>query len=129
MVTPESTSSTATKRATKSARLPRLAAGVNFFEESAPKHVDFAVLAMERYPDRQWEQLTNKEKADLIRDALKPRHVLINPRSNFMKAWDMLMCLALVFIGIVTPYEVVFVTSVYASIFVINRVIDVIFLI
>mmetsp|Transcript_62218 Transcript_62218/g.181676 ORF Transcript_62218/g.181676 Transcript_62218/m.181676 type:complete len:731 (+) Transcript_62218:48-2240(+) len=127
-----STASGPIRRATtsrKSTRLWRLSGGRSIFEETVPKQVDFAVLAMERYPDRQWHQLTSHEKVDLLRDALKPRHSLINPRSKFMRTWDMLMGLALVFVGIVTPYEVVFLTSVHWSLFVINRVVDVIFLI
>jgi len=54
---------------------------------------------------------------------------LLNPRSRTLKYWDPLMGVFLIFISLVTPFEVAFLTPKYDGLFAINRAIDIMFLI
>lgn len=106
----------------------RPAKSANFFEDIAPRTINFHTLCMEKYPEKQWDDLSVHEKVNLIRAALRPRHFLINPHCKVMKFWDGLLALALAFVGLVTPYEVVFITQVDWAFFGVNRFVDLIFI-
>eukprot|EP00418_Pyrodinium_bahamense_P024826 CAMPEP_0179133262 /NCGR_PEP_ID=MMETSP0796-20121207/63366_1 /TAXON_ID=73915 /ORGANISM="Pyrodinium bahamense, Strain pbaha01" /LENGTH=720 /DNA_ID=CAMNT_0020832221 /DNA_START=20 /DNA_END=2182 /DNA_ORIENTATION=+ len=96
--------------------------------EIEPKSINFEVLCADRYPDRKWQELSAKQKASLLSAALKPTHYLIHPRSTSVKYWDSVVALALMFVGIVAPYEMVFLSSVDWAVFAVNRVVDLIFI-
>eukprot|EP00746_Dinoflagellata_sp_MGD_P135547 gnl/MRDRNA2_/MRDRNA2_69592_c0_seq1.p1 gnl/MRDRNA2_/MRDRNA2_69592_c0~~gnl/MRDRNA2_/MRDRNA2_69592_c0_seq1.p1 ORF type:complete len:303 (+),score=37.48 gnl/MRDRNA2_/MRDRNA2_69592_c0_seq1:81-989(+) len=53
---------------------------------------------------------------------------IIDPKSKFMQKWDILTALALVFTSVVTPFEVGFLETKINTLFVINRLVDVLFL-
>lgn len=93
-----------------------------------PKHINFLELCIAKHPGKQWGDLSNHEQVELIREALRPTHSLLDPRSTYMKCWDTIMGIALVFTSIVTPYEVVFTSNVEVHLFVLNRSMDAIFL-
>ena len=70
------------------------------------------------------------EGADELRQRLRDqqRRMLINPTSRFMQRWDPLMMTMLIFVAIVTPYEVAFLETKLSPLFWINRGVDVIFI-
>jgi len=94
-----------------------------------PKHLNFLDLASLKYPDRQWQDLHLKEQVELVREALTSNSFLVDPNGKMMKYWDISVALALVFTGIVTPYEVVFMKQPGGALFVVNRFIDLLFII
>mmetsp|Transcript_47295 Transcript_47295/g.109444 ORF Transcript_47295/g.109444 Transcript_47295/m.109444 type:complete len:744 (+) Transcript_47295:65-2296(+) len=96
-----------------------------------PNNIDLAGLCAERFPDRNLQQLCAWEVADLMRHLLKPSHCLLDPRSHLVSRWDLAMAAALTFVGMVTPYEVVFLPSDsrYWGLFIVNRFVDVFFVI
>jgi len=104
--------------------------------EIEPKTIRFQEICLQKHPGRQWKDLTSHERVEIIREELKPKRMLINPRSTLMKYWDGCVALALVFVGLVTPYEVVYlsddlvwVNGLGLALFVVNRIIDFLFLI
>lgn len=62
----------------------------------------------------------------MLRSSLVPEHALVDPHSVYMKWWDLVIGICLVYVGIVTPYEVVFVGTLAPSdwLFLVNRVVD-----
>lgn len=95
-----------------------------------PKDIDLAAWTHHRFPGRRWEELDIHEQAKLLSRALRPEHFLIEPHSSFMRFWDMLIALCLVYVGTVTPYEVVFVGPLEPTdlLFIANRFVDIVFL-
>ena len=45
-------------------------------------------------------------EVDIIRHEITPKIILIDQNSMFMRRWDCVMLLCLVFVAIVTPFEV-----------------------
>eukprot|EP00418_Pyrodinium_bahamense_P038623 CAMPEP_0179204744 /NCGR_PEP_ID=MMETSP0796-20121207/102070_1 /TAXON_ID=73915 /ORGANISM="Pyrodinium bahamense, Strain pbaha01" /LENGTH=395 /DNA_ID=CAMNT_0020909629 /DNA_START=6 /DNA_END=1190 /DNA_ORIENTATION=+ len=93
-----------------------------------PKDINFHALCLATYPDRQWQELTVHEQVGLIRVALKPAPFLVDPRSPKMKKWDTLIGICLAFVGIITPYEVVFIDKINVVLFAVNRFVDMVFI-
>lgn len=52
---------------------------------------------------------------------------VINPRNKFMKKWDIVMLLLLLYTAVVTPYEVAFLATEWNFLFVLNRFVDALF--
>jgi len=50
------------------------------------------------------------------------------PESAFMQRWDLMLMIALIFTAIVTPYEVAFVSTELDALFVVNRLVDLVFI-
>jgi len=94
------------------------------------KDVNLNVQADHWFPGRKWGDLDLKDQVDVVRRSLNPEGNLIDPHSYYMKYWDVLIILCLVFLGIVTPYEVIFIGPLTPSnwLFVVNRFVDVVFL-
>ena len=63
--------------------------------------------------------------------ATKPEQAvnMISPNHDFMKRWDLFMILLLSYVSIVTPYEVAFLKTKIDFLFVLNRVVDIGFII
>lgn len=59
---------------------------------------------------------------------LKGRRCLVNPQSTFMRTWDFLMIVLLFFTAVVTPFEVAFLETSVNALFVLNRLIDALFI-
>ena len=54
--------------------------------------------------------------------------ILLDPRTSaFLNRWDVLTSLALVYTSLITPFEISFLTSHVAALFVINRLVDGVF--
>ena len=64
---------------------------------------------------------------DLIRESLTSKHWLLDPDTAYMKCWECVVLLALVYTAFVAPFEVAFLSGSLGSIFYLNRVIDVVF--
>jgi len=97
--------------------------------EFEPKEVNLLEECALIYPGRQWSDLSSGEQVEVIRAALQPQHYLIDPHCEYMKYWDLVLSVALLFTGIVTPYEVIFVGRVKWDnwLFIVNRIVDIIF--
>jgi len=92
------------------------------------KDVNFQDLTQRKYGDKvQWQQLSVSDQVDLIREALKAKTFLIDPNSDYMKYWDIMVVLCLIFTAIVTPFEIAFLKPAYDSLYVINRCVDFVF--
>jgi len=106
-------------------RLTRLLTASNF----EPKELNLLEECAHIYPGRQWSELSTREQTDVIRTALHPQHWLIDPHCDYMKYWDLVLSVALLFTGVVTPYEVIFVGTVTwdSWLFLVNRIVDMIF--
>jgi len=97
-----------------------------------PREVNFGDLCRQFYPEKKPSELTCQEQVTLIRYALRKREsFLIDPHSTFVKYFDLVITVALVFTGVVTPYEVIFVKTVAATdwLFFVNRIVDLIFVV
>mmetsp|Transcript_88637 Transcript_88637/g.247995 ORF Transcript_88637/g.247995 Transcript_88637/m.247995 type:complete len:688 (+) Transcript_88637:95-2158(+) len=94
-----------------------------------PKSLNLVEECAAIFPNRQWSELTPKEQTEVIRRALQADTILLNPHSEYIKYWDLLIAVALLFTSIITPYEVVFTTKVAIEswLFWFNRLIDIIF--
>ena len=76
-------------------------------------------------------------KADMVESTKRIRRQLnsmqrrtVPPNGRFLKVWDRMMLLSLVWVATVTPFEVAFVpaTPVIWPLFAINRIVDVVFI-
>eukprot|EP00931_Biecheleriopsis_adriatica_P077277 TRINITY_DN5086_c0_g1_i8.p1 TRINITY_DN5086_c0_g1~~TRINITY_DN5086_c0_g1_i8.p1 ORF type:complete len:846 (+),score=137.95 TRINITY_DN5086_c0_g1_i8:183-2540(+) len=82
---------------------------------------------------KSWMDIPLDRQVDLIRAALKPKGLLLDPTSEYMKYWDVLIMACLVFTSLVTPYEIAFFENEEGTFAVLlqfmNRVIDAVFII
>lgn len=86
-------------------------------------------LAWKHY-GRKYDDLNTKDQVELIRNEITPKVTLIDGNSMFMRRWDIIMLLCLVFVAIVTPYEVSFLeTTGINFLWVFNRVVDCFFIV
>mmetsp|Transcript_126002 Transcript_126002/g.288412 ORF Transcript_126002/g.288412 Transcript_126002/m.288412 type:complete len:649 (+) Transcript_126002:3-1949(+) len=53
---------------------------------------------------------------------------MLDPQGTFCRYWDVLIFLGLIFCALVTPYEVVFTETEFGFMFIVNRLVDVIFI-
>mmetsp|Transcript_14004 Transcript_14004/g.29290 ORF Transcript_14004/g.29290 Transcript_14004/m.29290 type:complete len:654 (+) Transcript_14004:42-2003(+) len=93
-----------------------------------PKAVDFNELCSTFDASKAWNDLALKDQAGLLREALSSHNFLIDPNSNYMKYWDLVIATALVFTAIFTPYQVVFFRKPTILSFTVNRLLDAVFL-
>jgi len=82
------------------------------------------------HPGRNWHDLPVCEQAEVFRQALLPENLLIDPHCAYMRAWDTLVAACLIYVGIVTPYEVIFIgpLDIDSWLFLYNRIVDAIFI-
>jgi len=82
-----------------------------------------------QYTGRKWQDLDNHDQVDIIKRALQADTFLIDPHSDYMRYWDLVIASALLFTGVVTPYEVIFMKTTQPDswLFIINRLVDLIF--
>jgi hypothetical protein len=94
-----------------------------------PVGLNFADLARKSGKYLPFRKLSLGEQTDLIRRELTPKHLIIDPNSIFMRRWDIIMALCLVFVAFVTPFEVAFLESKPRMdlLFYLNRILDVLF--
>eukprot|EP00937_MAST-01D_sp_MAST-1D-sp2_P006043 g6043.t1 len=68
-----------------------------------------------------------EKEVEATRRRLSNHHATIDPTGRYMRRWDVVMLTALLFTAIVTPYEVALLTTQLDALFIINRVVDTIF--
>ena len=69
-------------------------------------------------------------EVDIIRHEITPKIILIDQNSMFMRRWDCVMLLCLVFVAIVTPFEVSFMKAqMFTALWWFNRLVDIFFVI
>jgi len=95
-----------------------------------PKDINFQQITDQKFGigKVKWEELSAAKQVSLIRDALRTRTFLLDPNSAYMKFWDMLLFICLVFTAIVTPFEVAFLQRGFGVLYVISRFVDFIFI-
>lgn len=94
-----------------------------------PRELNLAALCLVKYPEMNWNDLTMVQQVDLIRHALTADLVfLIDPTSQYMKYWDSLILILLLYTSLVTPYEVAFLETHIDGLFVVNRFVDLCFI-
>lgn len=74
-----------------------------------------------------WDNLSIGRQVELIKPALKPSGRHIDPRSPYMRWWDFIVLGALVHTAVITPYEVALINQSFGVLFVINCMVDAIF--
>eukprot|EP00401_Gymnodinium_catenatum_P000993 CAMPEP_0117621248 /NCGR_PEP_ID=MMETSP0784-20121206/87539_1 /TAXON_ID=39447 /ORGANISM="" /LENGTH=773 /DNA_ID=CAMNT_0005425173 /DNA_START=167 /DNA_END=2490 /DNA_ORIENTATION=- len=79
-------------------------------------------------PNTTWSDLPVQEQVRLIGEALTSRTFLIDPNSGYMKVWDVVIVLALVFTALVTPFEIAFLKPSFDFLYGFNRFLDLCFL-
>merc|ERR1719487_405538 len=72
----------------------------------APRDVHFDRLADQHFPGRKWDDISNADQVQLLRDALRVDSFLIDPDAPYMRCWDMVVLSCLFFTALVTPFEV-----------------------
>jgi len=93
------------------------------------KALNFNQLCRDRYGSNVfWEDLKFTEQVDLIRDGLMQKTFLIDPDTAYIRCFDILLMICLLFTAIVTPYEIAFLTFGYNWLYALNKVVDFIFI-
>ena len=54
---------------------------------------------------------------------------IVDPKGDFQGNWDLVMVACLMFTAIVTPFEVAYIEPAFNGLFIINRLVDLLFLI
>ncbi|CAJ1331296.1 unnamed protein product [Effrenium voratum] len=90
--------------------------------------INFNELAHQKYPGKQWTEVPVGDQVELLREALKARVLVIDPHSVYMKFWDLILVICLVYTALVTPYEIAFIPPGNQFLAVLNRIVDVIFI-
>ena len=67
-------------------------------------------------------------EVEAIRQALDKHKNIILPGGRFMRTWDPVTMVALLFTAVVTPAEIAFAEPAYDALFLLNRIVDAIFL-
>eukprot|EP00931_Biecheleriopsis_adriatica_P107500 TRINITY_DN8183_c0_g1_i7.p1 TRINITY_DN8183_c0_g1~~TRINITY_DN8183_c0_g1_i7.p1 ORF type:complete len:933 (+),score=147.16 TRINITY_DN8183_c0_g1_i7:57-2855(+) len=100
------------------------------FESMSLRAIDFSELTASKYGRGvSWQDLPVVDQVDMVREALKARLYVIDPQSNYMKMWDVIVVLCLVFTALVTPYEIAFLKPGHSiAVSVLNRLVDVTFI-
>mmetsp|Transcript_58288 Transcript_58288/g.103524 ORF Transcript_58288/g.103524 Transcript_58288/m.103524 type:complete len:902 (-) Transcript_58288:21-2726(-) len=103
---------------------------MTMFEAMSLKSINFEEMTVAKYGSgMKWSDLPVPEQVDLVRDSLKSRTYVLDPFSSYMKGWDIVVVLCLVFTALVTPYEIAFMRPGEAIVIqVLNRVVDVVFI-
>mmetsp|Transcript_30072 Transcript_30072/g.82593 ORF Transcript_30072/g.82593 Transcript_30072/m.82593 type:complete len:811 (-) Transcript_30072:107-2539(-) len=74
-----------------------------------------------------WEDLSVQQQVELIKKELTSSGFILNPTSDYMKVWDVIMAVALLFTAIVTSYEIAFLETQYNALYALNRCLDALF--
>lgn len=61
-------------------------------------------------------------------DSCCSKNMVIDPRSDYLKSWELVVISLLLFTAVVTPFEVGFLTTEINTLFFINRIVDLLFL-
>jgi hypothetical protein len=68
-----------------------------------------------------------------VRNKLKgiqlEEHNLIRPDNPTLHKWDIVMILAILFSAVVTPFEVAFIETKFDALFIVNRIVDALFVV
>jgi len=104
--------------------------GSLFMESYVLKDLDFQALTDARFGSGsvKWHELPSRFQAEIIRNALKSSVCHINPESRYMRIWDLILFACLFFTAVVTPVEISFLKPEFGTLFVLNRIVEVLFL-
>jgi len=92
-----------------------------------PVSMDLRTLALRKH-GVPWSELKVPEQVNVIRQALAAQQLTFDPDSEGYLKWMVVMFVTYIFTALVTPYEVAFMNNMeQGALFVINRVIDIIF--
>lgn len=83
---------------------------------------ELRALGVEKYQDAPLIQ-----QVDIMRKVLKTHSRCLLPHSRWVERWDLVMIFLLIFVSVVTPFEVGFVTGGMHMLFYVNCVIDLFF--
>lgn len=93
-----------------------------------PKDLDLTALAQKKFgEDAHWGNLAVSDQVEIIQDALSCRHYTMNPNSDYMLVWDLIVAACLVFTATVTPVEIAFLKPGYNFLYFVNRFVDIVF--
>lgn len=98
------------------------------FETMTLRTINFNDLASSKFPGQQWNEVPIADQVELLREALKARVYVIDPHSVYMRFWDLILVMCLVYTALVTPYEIAFIPPGDPGLMVINRLVDFIFI-
>lgn len=98
------------------------------FETMTLRTINFNDLASSKFPGQQWNEVPVADQVELLREALKARVYVIDPHSVYMRFWDLILVMCLVYTALVTPYEIAFIPPGDPGLMVINRLVDFIFI-
>eukprot|EP00747_Dinoflagellata_sp_TGD_P206798 gnl/TRDRNA2_/TRDRNA2_80453_c0_seq1.p1 gnl/TRDRNA2_/TRDRNA2_80453_c0~~gnl/TRDRNA2_/TRDRNA2_80453_c0_seq1.p1 ORF type:complete len:670 (+),score=98.45 gnl/TRDRNA2_/TRDRNA2_80453_c0_seq1:103-2112(+) len=83
---------------------------------------------LRKYGVADWADLPFDKQVAIMEKILRPSRFLIDPDCWYMERWDCVVMLALCFVGVVTPFEVAFLESSMSPLWVLNRIIDFVFI-
>merc|ERR1719230_1588225 len=87
------------------------------------------LLSNERKPRKQHSKADFMETLEMYKSLLRENPLVVDPNCKYMQKWDMVTFSALIFTAIVTPAEVAFTETTWKSgLFMVNRVVDIIFI-
>eukprot|EP00930_Biecheleria_cincta_P035583 TRINITY_DN24467_c0_g2_i1.p1 TRINITY_DN24467_c0_g2~~TRINITY_DN24467_c0_g2_i1.p1 ORF type:complete len:880 (+),score=116.87 TRINITY_DN24467_c0_g2_i1:102-2741(+) len=121
------------RKAGQQGKASRLCSGwswnsISMFESIALRDINFTELTADKYgPSVHYKDLSVSEQVELISDALKATKVVIDPDSSYMKGWDVVVMLSLVFTALVTPFEIAFMEPAYDLMYFFNKIVDLVF--
>jgi len=93
-----------------------------------PQDLDFQQMAIKKFgPKAMWNSLSIQDQVELIKENLTQNDFLINPHSEYMKYWDLIITVCLVYTALVTPYEIAFLKPSYSALYFIGRFLDLVF--
>lgn len=92
------------------------------------RHLDFHELTSTHFPGRTWHDLLLREQAKIIHNELVSDKILFDPESKCVTYWDVVVILALGFTSSVTPFEIALLETKLDALFVMNRLVDSVFL-
>lgn len=91
------------------------------------KTLNFDSLALNEH-GKTWKQVSTKDQVKLIRRELTWQTFIIDPNSAYVKCWDTVLVVALIYTLIVTPYEIALLQPAYDALWAVDLFVDACFL-
>lgn len=93
------------------------------------KTLNFEQLTMKKYGEaKRWNDLGIREQVALIRAHLTFRKFIIDPNSAYIKGWDLVLLVCLIYALLVTPYEIALLQPGYDVLYIVEIVVNFCFL-
>lgn len=94
--------------------------------QSFPTDIPLGEMAMKTF-GKTFDQLDKFDGTMIIRQEFGRARCLLNPGSPGMQRWGVVVLVALLFTSVMTPFEVAFIEPSMGALFVVNRLIDLVF--